>query len=319
MDLALDGEEPRLALEHRVELERLEQDAEGAVLDALEVEEVVDERAEPLRLLDDDLQRLVPRLLVDAGVARHLGVADHRRQRGAQLMGDRLDQAGLQRLGGALDRDVAQNGHPADQPAVLVEDARRAPVEAVAGRVRDLVLPFVEERSRIPVPEHFTESHVRGVLQQSLTARPDHLDRIGGRVENGAVEPGKPGELATTARELHEHRHLRAQDVRVVGLHQVVDRPHFVAPDDLLDPVAAGREKDDRRLVRPLASANRVRELDPVHDRHADVEEDDRELLLSDEAKCFRATRRARQVVAERLEHELERDQVGRTVVDQQD
>ena len=234
-------------------------------------------------------------------------------------MGHRLDQVGLQLLGGALDGDVAQDGHPADQAAVLVEDARRPAAEAAAGRVRDLVLPLVDERSGEPVPELLAQPHVRSVLEQTLTARPDHVNRVGCRVENGAVQPGEPRELPTCARELDEHRHLRAQHVLVVGRQQIVDRAHLVAADDLFDPVAAGREEDDRRHARPLPATDHVRELDPVDPGHPDIEEDDLELLLSEQPESLLATRGAGQAMAERLQRGFERDQVVPAVVYEED
>ena len=59
--------------------------------------------------------------------------------------------------------------------------------------------------------------------------------------------------------------------------------------------------------------------LEPVHDRHADVEQDDREVLGHDAAQRASPGVGLDDRVAERRQHRLQREPLGGVVVDHQD
>jgi hypothetical protein len=67
------------------------------------------------------------------------------------------------------------------------------------------------------------------------------------------------------------------------------------------------------------APADQRRSLEPVHPRHVDVEQDERELPLEHLAQRFVAGRRRMQVLAQLLEHRAVDEQLVRPVVDDQD
>jgi hypothetical protein len=85
-----------------------------AGVDAGEVEEVTDERAQPLRLPEGGPDRLGVR--VGHAVVEVLQHCDHRRQRRAQLVGDARDQ--LPPL--PVDRGEV-GGHPVERPRQLAD------------------------------------------------------------------------------------------------------------------------------------------------------------------------------------------------------
>ena len=121
-------EELDLVLEQLAELERLEREREAPGLDLLQVEEVVDERRQPLRLAVDRLQVALARVLVEVLVHEQLGEAEHARERRAQLVRDGRDELGLEPRGLALGGDLAHDDDAADQLAGRV--AHRAPCGA---------------------------------------------------------------------------------------------------------------------------------------------------------------------------------------------
>jgi hypothetical protein len=79
------------------------------------------------------------------------------------------------------------------------------------------------------------------------------------------------------------------------------------------------REEDDRDRARALALLDHLRDLEPVHLRHLDVQQDHREVLAVEQdaqGLCSRFSRD--EVMSERLEDRAKRDQVVRPVVDEQ-
>src|ERR687888_156390 len=112
-------------------------------------------------------------------------------------------------------------------------------------------------------------------------------------------------ELLPLLVQLDEDGDLRAEDLRVEGLEDVVDRAGLVAAEDLPAVLADRRQEEDRDVPRALPLLDQLGGLEAVEARHLDVEEDDRELLL--------------EPVAERLEDRLEREQVLGAVVDEED
>jgi len=102
-------------------------------------------------------------------------------------------------------------------------------------------------------------------------------------------------------------------------LRQVVDAAIFVPARDV-GLVAVDRgDEDDRDLSRARVGADQRRGLEAVEVRHLHVEQDDRELV--DQQRLQRLAPRAgrHQPLAQRRQRRLERHQIRRVVVYQQD
>jgi hypothetical protein len=80
-----------------------------------------------------------------------------------------------------------------------------------------------------------------------------------------------------------------------------------------------GGEEDDRRVARLVPLPDERGRLEAVHLGHLDVEQHDRELVGEEPLQRLAPGAGLDEILAEALEHRLERDQVGRLVVDQQD
>src|SRR5438105_9466660 len=100
--------------QHLREVERLERDREAALLDSLQVEEVVDEGGQPPSLAVDRAQVSLLALLVEIALGQELGEPEHARERRPQLVRDRRYELRLRTLGLASRRDVADDDDPAD-------------------------------------------------------------------------------------------------------------------------------------------------------------------------------------------------------------
>jgi hypothetical protein len=121
------------------------------------------------------------------------------------------------------------------------------------------------------------------------------------------------------ALEIAEDADLRAQDVGLERLEDVVDGASLVALGHLADVGAHRGEEDDGRRAAALAPADVARGLEAVHTRHLHVEQNDGEVLLEQRLERLLARPRHAQAHAQRLEHRLERQQVLPPVVDEQD
>src|SRR6266545_3258889 len=118
--------------------------------------------------------------------------------------------------------------------------------------------------------------------------------------------------------ELDENRPLRSQDVRLERLQQIVDGAVGVPAEDMGGVTAQRSDEDDRYVsaLRPLL--DELRRLEPVEARHLNVEQDEREISGQQVAQRFFARAALHQLVAERIQHRFERDQIARVVVDYQ-
>jgi hypothetical protein len=141
----------------------------------------------------------------------------------------------------------------------------------------------------------------------------------------GAQSNGRAQELLVAADlprrvvEVEEDLDLRPQQVRVVRLEDVVDRAGLVAAVDVVALLGDRRDEDDRDVARLLAALDVLGGLEAVELGHLDVEQDERELVVQQPAQRLLARRDADQAARQRLEHGLERQQVLRPVVDEQD
>ncbi len=145
-----------------------------------------------------------------------------------------------------------------------------------------------------------------------------------GLADRGRFEGAVQQRLRTLQRpaarlELGEHRHLRPQQIGVEWLEQIVDRADPVSAGDLGHLVLRRGQEHDRDIpgARPLL--DQLRRFEPVEPRHPDVEQDHREVLLEQHPQRSVAGCRGSERVPERLEHRLERAQILRLVVDEQD
>ena len=113
-------------------------------------------------------------------------------------------------------------------------------------------------------------------------------------------------------------RDLVAQDLRVERLRQVVDRARAVAAEHVGVLEHVRREEQDRDLAKPLRPLDDLRELDAVDARHLDVEDDRGDVVLEQHAQRAVGVLGAQHRVAVGVEHGLERIEVARLVVDQE-
>src|SRR4029079_262621 len=110
--------------------------------------------------------------------------------------------------------------------------------------------------------------------------------------------------------QVDEDGDLRAQQLGVERLEDVVDRAARVAAEDVLRVLADGGEKDDGDVLRPLALLDERCGLEAVQLRHLHVQEDEREVVLEKSRERLLARGGLYEIAAERLEHGLEGEQV---------
>src|SRR5712691_5154598 len=121
-----------LAGEDFRQVERLERQREVPLLDALQVEEVVDQRGQTATLAVDDLEVPLPRLLVDVVTKEQLRESQHPRQRRTQLVRHRRDELGLEPLRLAFGGRFVDDEDAAEPLAVNVEHRCREAHERAA-------------------------------------------------------------------------------------------------------------------------------------------------------------------------------------------
>jgi hypothetical protein len=159
----------------------------------------------------------------------------------------------------------------------------------------------------------------RRVGLQDGPAGIDERDPVRGALPRGPQELIGALPLGAQAREIAEDADLGAQHERVERLEDVVDRSGLVAAGDVLDVGRQRGQEDDRRVGRALAAADERGGLEAVHPRHLHVEQDRREVLLEDRAQRLLPGPGPADPRAERGQDGLEREQVLRVVVGDQD
>ena len=121
------------------------------------------------------------------------------------------------------------------------------------------------------------------------------------------------------AEQVHEDAHLGAEDVRLVGLEEVVHRAHRVGAQLRHLPARQGGEEEDGRVAAALALADELRRLEAVHLRHDDVQQDDGEVLVSRWRSASRPLRAGDEPLPQRRQRGLQRQQPLGLVVHQED
>ena len=77
-----------------------------------------------------------------------------------------------------------------------------------------------------------------------------------------------------------------------------------------------GRQEDDRDVARAVALANQVRDLEPVHARHLDVHQDEREVVGQQPPQGLNARAGTNEVLAQLLESDFQDGEVAGCVID---
>jgi hypothetical protein len=166
---------------------------------------------------------------------------------------------------------------------------------------------------RIGRPDHLR--HCVGKLLVALRALATELRELLDRKLLG-LEP----KLLVLLVQVDEDCDLAPQDLGLERLEHVVDRADLVAPKDVLLILGERGQEDDRDVPRALSFLDQRGGLEAVESRHLDVEQDDREVVAAEqEPQRLVARADADQLLGERLEDSLERDQVLRAVVDEED
>ena len=119
--------------------------------------------------------------------------------------------------------------------------------------------------------------------------------------------------------EIDEHLRLRAENVRIEGLHQIVDRPLGVAAKDVGGVASHRRDEDDRNVAAARPLLDQAGGLKPVQARHLDVQQDEREVAPQELPERLLARGGGDQLVPERGEDRLQRHHVRGVVIHQQD
>ena len=278
------------------------------------------------------LQRRLGHLLQLPDRHRHrLGLAARRALRlGAALLGHvhhLPDVAARRALSVERQRHVHQRVH---RLPVVAQEALLGLVEArlvahqpppgvalglAVGRVRQLPERLLDQLQR-GAPEQVAERRVH-LEPLPVGAGQPHADR-------GVLE-GRPEALLGLAQlgvlllQLEQHRHLRAQHVGVDRLDDVVHRPGRVAARDQLVVGVGGGEEDHRHVLVAAPPLDQLDGLEAVEAGHAHVHHDHREVVVEQALERLLARAGAHQAMAERRQHDLEREQVLGLVVDQQD
>ena len=126
-------------------------------------------------------------------------------------------------------------------------------------------------------------------------------------------------ELAGLAVKLDEDFDLGAQHIRDDRYRHVVHRAHGIAAQPVdVSQVDRGNE-DDRRLAETRMLAQHGGELKAVELRHADVDENDRDVVLEQELQGLARRRGLDQVLVQFMENHLVGEQLVGLIVDQED
>ena len=126
-------------------------------------------------------------------------------------------------------------------------------------------------------------------------------------------------ELPGLAIELGEDLHLRAQDFRNHRNRNIVHGTHLVSAQSVDVGEKNGGNEDDRRLLEPRMIADHGSELEAVQLRHANIDQDDGNLVLEQLLQRLAGRRRLDQVLTEVTQNDLVAQKLGWLVVDQED
>jgi hypothetical protein len=199
--------------------------------------------------------------------------------------------------------------HAAGDEALAALGVERAVVgvgQVVDGAAEQVGLVAAERVAQRPVDRH----------DPLALAQPGHADRRA--VEGRALQRLAGAQRVVGAPQVDEDRDLGAQELRVVGLEEVVDGARGVAAEDVLALLGDRRDEDDRDVARALALLDVLGGLEAVEVGHLDVEQDHREVAVEQVAQRLGTRGGADERAVQGGERRLERDEVLRAVVDEQ-
>ena len=144
---------------------------------------------------------------------------------------------------------------------------------------------------------------------------------LGGALRHAALELGiELLELAGLAEELGEYPDLGAQHLGHDRHRDIVHGAHLVAAQPVDIGQMDGRDEDDRRLLEARMLPDHGRQLEAVELRHADVDQQDRDVRLQERMPSASLAEDALiRFLAELLQDHLVGEELGRLIVDQQD
>ena len=126
-------------------------------------------------------------------------------------------------------------------------------------------------------------------------------------------------EFARLAEQLGEDPHLGAQHFGHHRHRHVIDRAHLIAAQPVDVGQMDGRDENDRCLAEPRMLADHRGELKAVEFRHADVDENDGDVVLEQELQGFARRRRLDEIFAELAEDHLVGEELVGLIVHQED
>ena len=126
-------------------------------------------------------------------------------------------------------------------------------------------------------------------------------------------------ELARLAPQLGEDLDLGAQDLRNHGHRHVVDGAGLIAAHPIQIGQVDGGYEDDRRLLVARVLPQHLGQLEAVELGHADIHQDDGDLVLEQDLERLARRVGLDEVLAELAEDHLVAEQLGGLIVDQQD
>src|SRR5262249_36947325 len=119
--------------------------------------------------------------------------------------------------------------------------------------------------------------------------------------------------------ELNKNFYLGAENIRDNGHGNVIHGAELVPSQTVLVGQVDGRNEDDCGLLKSRMLAYGTRQLEVVHARHADISENDRDIVLQQLSQGFLPGARLDEVLSQFAEHRFVRKQLCRLVIDQQD
>ena len=125
-------------------------------------------------------------------------------------------------------------------------------------------------------------------------------------------------QLASLAMKLDEYPYFRAQHFGNDRHRDIVHRAHRITTNAVDIGQVNRRNEDDRRFFKARMLPQHGSKLEAIEFRHADVDQNDRDLVLEQELQCFARRRRLDEVLAKLSEDYIVGEQLIGLVVDQE-
>jgi hypothetical protein len=135
---------------------------------------------------------------------------------------------------------------------------------------------------------------------------------------SSAVRP-RTLQLPRLAVQLRKHLDLRAQHLRHDRHWNVVDRPHLIAAKPVEIADLDRGDEDHRGLLETWMLTDHGRKLKTVELGHADIDQDDGDVVLEQDFQRLAAGGRNNEILAQLLQDHLIRQKLRRLIVDEED